>query len=195
MTDEPKADEHTQGDVTRLLHACNRGDSDARDALYRLVYGELKGIALRRLAHMGRSVIDPTELVNEALLRLLDDKLDAQNRQHFFRIAATAIRCTLIDVIRNRQAEKRGGDVVITSLDSTFGQIQIATPSDQRWLEVEEALVALDGPYPRQCRVIELAFLVGLKQQEIAEALAINLRTVERDLKFAKAWLREKLAS
>lgn len=193
MTDGLSSNEHTQGDVTRLLHACDRGESDARDALYRLVYGELKGIALRRLAHMGRSLIDPTELVNEALLRLLDDKLDARNRQQFFRIAATAIRCTLIDVIRNRSAEKRGGDVIITSLDSTFAE-QVGAPAEQRWLEVEQALVALDGPYPRQCRVIELAFLVGLKQEEIAEALAINVRTVERDLRFAKAWLREQLA-
>ncbi|MBT2750227.1 MULTISPECIES: ECF-type sigma factor [unclassified Lysobacter] len=187
-------DEATKGDVTRLLHAWNGGDSDARDALYRLVYGELKGIALRRLAHIGRSVIDPTELVNEALLRLLDDKLDAQNRQHFFRIAATAIRYTLIDVIRQRQADKRGGEVIITSLDSTLGQNQAAAPADQRWMEVEQALVALDEAYPRQCRVIELAFLVGLKQHEIAEALAVNVRTVERDLSFAKAWLREYLS-
>lgn len=187
-------DEQTKGDVTRLLQAYRAGDESARDALYALVYGELKGIAIRRLARMGRSIIDPTELVNEALLRLLGDRIQAQDRQHFFRIAATAIRCTLIDVIRQRQAEKRGGDVVITAFDPARESAPHGPTPDQRWLEVEDALVALDKPYPRQCRVIELAFLVGLKQQEIADVLAINVRTVERDLRFAKAWLREQLA-
>ena len=188
-------DEHAKGDVTRLLHACDQGDEGARDALYRLVYAELKGIAIRRLARMGRSIIDPTELVNEALLRLLDDRLDARDRLHFFRIAATAIRSTLIDLIRERHAEKRGGGLLITSFDPAMEPAPSGGSSEQRWLEVEQALVALDKPYPRQCRVVELAFLVGLKQQEIADALAINVRTVERDLRFAKAWLREQLSS
>ncbi|WP_158549370.1 ECF-type sigma factor [Lysobacter silvisoli] len=187
-------DPQTQGEVTALLQASRAGDGDAGDALYRLVYGELKGIALRHLATMGRQIVDPTELVNEALLRLLGDRIDAQNRQHFFRIAATAIRYTLIDLIRQRQAEKRGGGAIITRFDEALEQAQDGAMPDQRWLEVEAALAAFEGPYPRQCRTLELAYLVGLKQHEIADALAVNVRTVERDLRFAKAWLREELA-
>ncbi|QWF16935.1 ECF-type sigma factor [Lysobacter capsici] len=187
-------DQSITGDVTSLLHACRAGDDGAREALYRLVYDELKAIALRHLGQHRRLALDPTELVNEAVLRLLEDRVDAQNRAHFFRIAATAIRCTLVDLIRQRQAEKRGGGVVITWFDIERESAPSGLSPEQRWLEIEDALTVLDKLYPRPCRVLELAFLIGLSQQQIAEALSINLRTVERDLRFAKTWLRGQLS-
>lgn len=179
------------GDVTRLLGAWREGDDSAPDALLNLVYRELKGIAGRRLARLGVPVLDPTELVNEAMLRLLGNTLDAQNRQHFFSIAATAIRFVLVDTIRRQQADKRGGGVIDVTLS---GADQVSAAGDQ-WLEVEEALRVLETQDPRKARIVELTFLMGLNQQEIADSLGISLTTVERDLRFAKAWLREHLTA
>lgn len=177
------------GDVTRLLHAWNGGDATASNELFNLVYRELKGIAGRRLARMGVQVLDPTELVNEAMLRLLEGKPDAQNRQHFFCIAATAIRYVLVDTIRHRHADKRGGGV----LEVTLSGADQVSAADNQWMDLEEALRALEREEPRKCRIVELSFLMGLNQQEIAEILDVSLSTVERDLRFAKAWLKDQL--
>lgn len=178
------------GEVTRLLSAWRAGDARAPDSLFNLVYQELKGVAARRLARLGSHVLDPTELVNEALLRLLGHASDAQNRQHFFKIAAAAIRCTLVDIVRRQQADKRGGGLVAITLT----RADAAPTAGEQWLEVEEALAALEHHDPRKCRVAELAFLVGLDQREIAETLAVSPTTVKRDLRFARAWLRTSLS-
>jgi len=183
------------GEVTRLLGAWRAGDTKAPDALLNLVYVELKGIAARRLARLGMPILDPTELVNEALLRLLDSPLDAQNRQHFFSIAATAIRYALVDTVRHQHAEKRGGGAIAITLSSALAQMQQTSAAGEQWMEMEDALRALEQHDPRKCRVVEMAFLVGLSQQEIAETLDISLTTVERDLRFAKAWLRDHLSA
>jgi RNA polymerase sigma factor (TIGR02999 family) len=179
------------GEITLLLHDWRAGDDDASKRLFTLVYRELKGIAMRRLARAGTRGLDATELVNETLLRLLGNAPDANSREHFFKIAATAIRCTLIDLIRHRQAEKRGGGASPLSL--TLADRQAVT--GRQWLDVEAALADLERHDPRKCRIVELAFLVGLNQREIADALAISLSTVERELRFAKAWLRERLST
>lgn len=181
----------TTGEVTRLLIAWRAGDARAPDSLFNLVYQELKGVAARRLARLGAHVLDPTELVNEALLRLLGHASDAQNRQHFFKVAAAAIRCTLVDIVRRQQADKRGAGAVEVTLSHAG---QAPTAAGDQWLEAEAALAALEQFDPRKCRVAELAFLVGLNRNEIAEVLAVSPTTVKRDLQFARAWLQERLA-
>ncbi len=178
------------GDITRLLHDWHDGDAAASERLFELVYRELKGIAARRIAGSGMARVDSTEIVNEALLRLLGNVPAANDRIHFFRIAATAIRYTMIDLARRQSAEKRGAGTVPLTL--SLAREPVA--DNAAWLEVEQALVELERHDPRKCRVVELAFLVGLNQQEIAQALDLSLSTVERDLRFAKAWLREQLA-
>ncbi|MET4730900.1 RNA polymerase sigma factor (TIGR02999 family) [Lysobacter enzymogenes] len=187
---EPTQLEDT-GDVTRLLAAWRAGDSAAPDALLNLVYRQLRNIAAGRLSRLSVPVLDPTELVNEAMLRLLGNgSLDAQNRQHFFSIAATAIRYVLVDTIRRQHADKRGNGAV----DVTLSGAETLSAAGDRWLDVEEALRALEQQDARKCRIVELTFLVGLNQQETAETLGVSLTTVERDLRFAKAWLREHLS-
>lgn len=180
-----------QGEITRLLHDWRAGDADAPDQLFDLVYRELKGIAARRISGAGMVRLDSTEIVNEALLRLLGNVPSANDRAHFFKIAATAIRYTLIDLARRQQAEKRGAGIV----PLTLSLAQEPAMGNAQWQDVEEALSELERQYPRKCRVVELRFLVGLNQQEIAQALEVSLTTVERDLRFAKAWLREYLLS
>jgi len=191
---EPTQLEDT-GDVTRLLAAWRAGDSTAPDALLNLVYRQLRNIAAGRLSRLSAPVLDPTELVNEAMLRLLGNgRLDAQNRQHFFSIAATAIRYVLVDTIRRQHADKRGNGVVDVTLSGAESGAEPISAAGDRWLDVEEALRALEQQDPRKCRIVELTFLVGLNQQEAADVLGVSLTTVERDLRFAKAWLREHLS-
>jgi RNA polymerase sigma factor (TIGR02999 family) len=178
------------GEFTCLLQDWRQGDARAQEQLFNLIYHELKGIAVRRLSKSAALSLNSTELVNESLLRLLERVPDAKSREHFFKIAATAIRCTLIDLSRRQYAEKRGSGVTPVTL--SFADHQPV--SDAQWLDVEMAFIGLDRQDPRKCRIAELSLLVGLSQEEIAAALAISLSTVERDLRFAKAWLRERLS-
>lgn len=178
------------GEVTCLISSWRKGDDQAQDQLFNLIYHELKAIAMRRLARSGVISLNSTELVNESLLRLLERVPDARNREHLFKIAAAAIRCTLIDLARRHNAEKRGGGACEVTLSLAD---QHPVPSTQ-WAEVEAALVELDERDPRKCRIAELALLVGLSQQEIAQTMGISLSTVERELRFSKAWLREQLS-
>lgn len=187
MTQHSPAD---AGDITELLSDWRNGDAQAPDRLFTLVYHELKRIALRRIAGADARLLDPTELVHEASLRMLGQGVDARSREHFFKVAATAIRCTLIDVMRYQYAEKRGaGEHPVT--------LRLAADAEAvtggHWLDVEAAFTELERNDPRKCRIVELALLVGLSQPEIAAALDLSLSTVERDLRFAKAWLRERL--
>lgn len=177
------------GELTQLLRAWRGGEAGARDAVFELVYEELKAIAGRRVA-MSRGRIDTTELVHEAAFRLLGPGSEAQDREHFFRLAAQAIRYTLIDLSRRDHAEKRGqGGAAIT-----LSQAQAVVAPGAHWLEIENALTRLEALDARKCRIVELAYLVGLNQQEIADALDLSVSTVERDLRFARAWLQAELA-
>ncbi len=178
------------GEFTCLLQDWRKGDARAQDQLFNLIYHELKGIAIQRLSRSGAMALDSTELVNESLLRLLERVPDAKSREHFFKIAATAIRCTLIDLCRRQHAGKRGSGMSPVTLSLADHH----AVSGSQWLEVEMAFVELDQQDPRKCRIAELALLVGLSQQEIADTLAISLSTVERDLRFVKAWLRERMS-
>lgn len=179
------------GDITYLLRHWREGDRDARERLFALVYHDLKRIAMRRLANCGPVMLQSTELVNESLLGLLGHVPSARDREHFFKIAATAMRYTLIDVIRQRQADKRGGDVQHVTLSMANQQPM----AGDDWLCVEEALSELEALDHRKAKMVELAFLVGLEQREIAQVMGVSLSTVERDLRFSKAWLRERLSA
>lgn len=176
--------------VTELLAAWRAGDASAPDALAQLVYAELRAMAARRLAGSARRPLQTTELVHEAFERLLGEPLSAIDRSHFFRTAALALRQALVDALRREGAGKRGGDAVHVTLDAAA---DVAMPDGVTWLAVEEALQALEREDARKCRVVELALLIGLPQAEIAEVLAISVPTVERDLRFARAWLRDRL--
>jgi len=177
-------------DVTQLLAAWRDGDVSAPGALAALVYDELHGMASRRLAGPQPQPLQTTELVHEAFARLLERPLAARDRIHFFRTAALALRQALVDAIRRDQAEKRGGGVIRVTLGAA-GDIAVAGPDT--WLGVEAALQELEREDPRKCRVVELRLLMGLPQDEVADALGISVPTVERDLRFARAWLRDRL--
>ncbi len=178
--------------VTQLLEAWRAGDTAAPDALAGLVYGELRAMAARRLAGAWPRPLETTELVHEAFSRLLEKPLQAEGRSHFFRIAALALRQALVDAIRRDQADKRGGGMLNLSLGAA-ANLPVAGP--ESWLVVETALAELERQDERKCRVVELCFLLGLTNAEAAEVLSVSVPTVERDLRFARVWLADRLAS
>lgn len=188
-------DQRDTGEITALLVRWKAGDAGARDALAAAIYSQLKRIAANRLREQARPVVDPTELVHEALLKLIQSPVDAEDRRQLFKIAAAALRHTLIDLVRRRDADKRGGGE-ITSLDAlqiTVGAV--AGVGADHWLDVERALTELEALDPRKCRIAELALIVGLEQTEIAATLGLSLSTVERDLRFSRAWLKTRLSA
>ena len=177
--------------VTDLLAAWRAGDESAPRALADLVYVDLRAMASRRLAG-GQGLLQTTELANEACLRLLQKPLDAIDRAHFFRTVALALRQALIDALRRDHAEKRGSGIANVSLSAAAG---IAVAGPEAWFGIESALIELEALDARKCRVVEMSLLLGLAQAEIAETLAISIPTVERDLRFSRAWLRERLSA
>lgn len=184
MTDSPTRS------VTELLAAWRAGDAAAPDALATLVYDQLRAMAARRLAGSVQRPLQTTELVHETFARLLAQPLSAVDRSHFFRTAAMALRQALVDAIRREAAGKRGGEAIHVSLEhAADAALADATP----WLDIEAALQALEREDARKCRVVEMALLLGLEQAEIATLLDVSVPTVERDLRFARAWLRDRL--
>ena len=179
--------------VTQILLNWRAGEADAAARLMPLVYEELRRLArdyLRR--ERGDHTLQPTALVHEAYLRLVDDsRVNWQNRAHFYGIAAKLMRRILVDHARARNADKRGGLVPKVPLDEARDLPPAATND----------LVALDGAledlartYPRKSEVVELKFFGGLEANEIAEVLQVSPKTVLRDWQFAKLWLCRELA-
>ena len=184
--------ESTEG-ITQLLIRWNAGDETALDKLMPLVESELRRLAgnyLRR--ERPGHTLQPTALVNEAYLRLVEQR-DArwQNRAHFYGISAKLMRRILVDHARVKFAEKRGGaDQQRLSITSAQG---LSASPDLDILALHEALEELAQLDPQQERIVELKFFGGLSIDEVAEVLSIGHATVERDWKMARAWLRLKL--
>jgi RNA polymerase sigma factor (TIGR02999 family) len=149
-------------------------------------------MASRRLAGSMHKPLQTTELVHEAYARLLQRPLKPADREHFFRTVALALRQVLVDAIRRERAEKRGGDAVTVSL-SAAGDLAVAGPDT--WLGIDSALSELERLDARKCRIVEMSLLLGMEQKDVADTLGISIATVERDLRFARAWLRERLAA
>jgi RNA polymerase sigma factor (TIGR02999 family) len=180
-------------EVTRLLLAWRNGDQEALERLTPLVYGEL-----RRMAHhfMRRERPDHTlqssALVNEAYLRLIDcQQVDWQNRAHFFGIAAQMMRQILITHARSRARAKRGGALREVSFEET------AIVSVERAAELvalDDALNVLSAFDIRKSRIVELRFFGGLTNEEVGEVMGLSLRTIEREWRKAKAWLRRTIS-
>lgn len=184
---EPAAADH---EVTRLLLAWNKGNPGAADELTELVYAQVRAIAGKHLRQFdGKVTLAPTELANELFLRLLGKEFDWRDRRHFFGVVVAAMRNLLIDMARARGSEKRGGGQVHVTLSSAEDQPSESREPDQ----LNGALDALRELDPRKCEVIELTYFLGLKREEIAATLDVSLATVDRELRFARAWLKERL--
>jgi RNA polymerase sigma factor (TIGR02999 family) len=187
--------EPTAAPVTMLLQSWRRGDSSALDRVAEIVDRELRRLAgayIRR--ERPGHTLQPTALVNEAFLRLMGqaDKVDWESRSHFIAIAARHMRQILVDYARRHGAGKRGDGATLISLDDA--PASIAAPSTDL-LALDEALERLAAVDPRKARAMELKYFGGLQMAEIAVVLNLSIKTVEKDVRLAGAWLRAALSS
>ncbi|NOT59056.1 MAG: sigma-70 family RNA polymerase sigma factor [Acidobacteria bacterium] len=179
-------------EVTQLLHAWSDGNAAALAELAPLVEKELRRLARRSLARdQAAQSLAPSDLVNEAYVRLIDWKTARwENRAHFFGVAAQLMRRILVDHARHRQAEKHGGDIFRISLSGAENE---SAGNDPALLALDDALTALAAFDQRKCTIVELKFFAGLNENEIAEVMKLALRTVQREWNFARAWLYHEL--
>ena len=182
------------GDVTALLHAWREGDLGARDRLVPVVYQELRRRAAACLHREPRAqTLQPTDLVHEAYLRLVDQQRAVwRNRGQFFGVAAEMMRRVLVDRARARLAGKRSGKWARVTLDP--GAV-FAEPLAIDVLDLDAALIRLAAIDERKSRIAELRFFGGLSLEEAADVLELSLATVERDWQFARAWLFDALSA
>lgn len=181
--------------VTQLLKDWNEGDQAALDKLMPLVYAELRRLAKNYLRReRANHTLQPTALVNEAYMRLVDQRNARwQNRAQFFGVAAQLMRRILVDHARLHQAQKRGGSEQVRLSLTNVERLDDRKP-DIDLLALHEALNELAQVDEQQSRIVELKFFGGLSIEETAEVLGIGHATVERDWKMARAWLRSKLS-
>jgi len=181
------------GDITMLIRASATGRPEDTDRLMAAIYDDLKRLAANQLKQeRPEHTLHPTALVHEAYIRLVNQRTAEWNdRLHFFSIAARIIRRILIDHARERQALKRGGGRRAITIEPD----EVASPErDLDLVALDEALEELATLSERQARIVELRFFGGLTIPEIAEALSIGSRSVDREWQAARAWLFHRLS-
>lgn len=181
-------------EITQLLLSWNKGNEKALEDLIPLVYGELRRLAR---AHMGREranhTLQTSALINEAYLRLVDqEKVEWQDRAHFFAVAAQVMRNILVDHARRYQSAKRGGGATRVVLDDAeFVNSQRAS----ELVNLDDALTRLAAFDARKSQIVELQFFGGLSIDEISEVMKISPATVKRELKATKLWLHQLMSN
>jgi RNA polymerase sigma factor (TIGR02999 family) len=180
-------------ELTLLLLEWQTGRQGAMDRIMPIVYAELRRLARRQMAREPAGhTLQPTALVNEAYLRLVDlRRMRWQNRAHFFALASTLMRRILVDCARARHSGKRGAGVRAVTLND---QVLVPSGRPTDLVALEDALTSLRAFAPRQERIVELRFFGGLTVDETAEVLGLSRDTILRDWKLAKAWLHRTLA-
>ena len=172
--------------VTTLLREWRSGDRDALDQLVPMVYEELRRIAGNHMrSERSGHTLQATALVNEAFVRMADAEVPWQDRAHFFAVAARTMRRILTDHARARKSAKRGAGLAAVTLHEGL----VAGRSDDRIIELDDALSKLGEIDERKSDILVLHFFGGMTYDDAAEALGISSATVHRELRLAKAWL------
>jgi len=180
------------GTVTGLLHEWREGDAAALDRLMPLVYAELRRLARRAMqGERAGHTLQPTELVHEAFLRLVNADVPWEDRAHFLATAATAMRRVLLDAAKARRRQKRGGGALQVSLADV--PAEEGTPIEDL-IALDTALGRLADRDARRARLIELRYFGGLNLEEAGAVLGVSAPTVHRELKLARAALMEELS-
>jgi RNA polymerase sigma factor (TIGR02999 family) len=179
------------GEITRLLREMGAGDKEAMHRLLPLVYEELRRLAAsyfrrERVEH----TLQPTALVHEAYLRMVDQREPIQSRGHFMALAATQMRRILVDYARLQHAERRGGGAERVLLEDNLG---MAGPRPVDVMALDAALGKLEALDPELARLVELRFFGGLTVEETAEVMATSTATVKRSWSSARAFLRREM--
>jgi RNA polymerase sigma factor (TIGR02999 family) len=190
----------SEDSVTGLLRAWAAGDRDAFERLYPLVDAELRRIARHRLRAARRGGqrarqegLDTTELIDEAVVRLLHEGRDWQNRGHFYAIAAHRMRNICADHARRWLAAKRGGAQAHEPLSGSILLAHQPAIEPEQMLDLNEALDQLGEQDPQLVQVVELRYFAGLTDREAARALGVSESTLRRDWRFARSWLYRRL--
>ena len=189
--------DNSMSDFTMVLQSVGRGESQATEELFSLVYEELRRLAASRMAKESAGhTLQPTALVHEAWLQLVGDGAQMwENRRHFFGAAAEAMRRILILNARRKSALKRGGGQAPVNIEDL--EISTATP-DEHILLIDEGLLWLEKENPELARIVKLKFFGGLSNEEVAESLGVSLRTANRQWFLAKIklfrWIEQQNA-
>jgi RNA polymerase sigma factor (TIGR02999 family) len=180
-------------EVTTLLQRLRENDRAAIDELFALMYNDLRRIARSRLAASGhQTLLDTSSLVHEAYLRFQRlGQIDLNDRQHFLAYAATTLRSVVVDFVRRRQAEQRGGGIDHVTLNTEVAQS--LGDGREEVLQVHEALTTLADVDQRLVRVVEMRYFAGMTETEIGAALGVTDRTVRRDWERARLLLAQML--
>jgi RNA polymerase sigma factor (TIGR02999 family) len=184
-----------QSDVTQLLSQVAQGQDGAAARLLSRVYDELRQMARQKMAALpAGQTLQPTALVHEAFVKLLGDRAQVafENRRHFFGAASQAMREILVDACRRRLAHKRGGGRVDADLSQALA-IPAAGAKPEDVLAVDAALSRLAADHPRAAEVVTMRYFAGLSVEEIAESLGVTTRTIEREWRFARAFLHDAI--
>lgn len=182
----------TGSDVTQLLAAWRGGDRAALDALVPIVYRELQRLAHGALrGERPGHTLQTTALVHEAFVHLADARVDWQDRAHFFALAARQMRRILVNHALEKKAAKRGGGAPHASLDEALDIV--GTPSAEI-TDLDDALRRLEQFDERKARILELHYFGGLTFEEMSAALGLSTTTLDAEMRFAKAWLRDQLS-
>lgn len=178
--------------ITELLGQWQEGDELALNALSNLVYSELERRAkvYMHKEHAGHT-LEAAALVNEVFLNLFDADVDFTDRQHFFALASRTMRRILVDHARNASRKKRGAKPLKITLNTELIDSKQGVSQFLRLNQALEALIKLDD---RKAKILELETFAGLSTQDIAELFSVSVRTIERELKFSKAWIANELA-
>ena len=180
-------------EITELLQRAGAGDAEAEQQLMPLVYNDLKRLASSHLRSKWNITLSATALVHEAFLRVAVLKEPTfASRAHFFGIASRIMRNVLVDLVRKAKANKRGGGELTIQLD-TAGDIASFRPD--ALLRLDDALGTLTEQQPRPAKIVEMRYFGGMAITEIASYLQVSGSTVDRDLRFAEAWLRRELTA
>lgn len=175
-------------EITTLLRAAGAGDREAADQVYALLYADLKRLAHSRLRRVGEmTLLDTTALVNESYLRLGASAADFPDRHHFLAYVAGVMRSVVVDLVRARLADRRGGSAEHVTLNTAV--VDSAHRHEDEVLRVHEALGDLAQADPRAAQVVEMRYFGGLTEPEIAQALGVTERTVQRDWHKARLFL------
>ncbi len=184
-----------EAEITQVLQQWRNGDASAFDHLAERVYDQLRHLADQALGKdWDNKSLQPTELVHEAYLRLVGARqLDWKSRSHFFGVTARLMRQILVDRARARAAQKRGGGALRVSIESA--EVDVPDPRGRPidLISLDLALRELTDLDVDQGRIVELRFFAGMTVEETAEALGVSARTVKRDWRVAKAWLKRRL--
>ena len=180
-------------DITTLLHAAGAGDGRAADQVVAMLYDDLRRLARSRLRRAGdMTLLDTTSLVHESYMRFQQaGQLDFADRRHFLGYAARVMHTVVIDAVRARQADRRGGGALHVTLNTEVGDSVAA--GENELLRVHEALQELASVDERLAGVVEMRYFGGLSEAEIAECLQVTERTVQRDWQKARLFLAEAL--